>query len=442
MPTSTELEALHQLRDLYLAKHTRQFQPLGHQIPPDGDWRIWMMLAGRGAGKTDGAAGFVTDHIQGPPCFDGEVPHRVAVIAPTIGDAVEACAKGPSGLLSHDPTARLSQSVDGVIVTWRNGSRARMFGTHTPNDIERLRAGGNTCLWWGDEFAAWRHLDDAWQVGRPGLRHGTALTVLTTTPKRRRLLIKLLSQSNVATTAATMFDNPHLPDHVKDDLRIQYEGTSIGRQELYGELLEDVDGALWTLALIDQHRMHADQLPQLRRIVTGVDPQGSKGTGMTGIVAAAIGPVDRCPCNQNQDRLPHGYVLEDSSLDGTPAEWATQAIHLHRRLDGDRIVAERNFGGDMVEQTIRNVDASVPVDIVNASRGKHQRAEPIAALYEQGRIHHVGGFPQLEDEMTTWTIDESWSPNRLDALVWALTELGLSSWRPARISTSARTRRI
>ena len=418
------LDQLHELERLLTRRHTRAWSPLDHQIPPVGDWSIWLMLAGRGAGKTDGAARWVTEHVQGPPCIDERTPHRVAVIAPTIGDAVEAAAAGPSGLLAHDPTARLRQPAGGVVVEWPNGSRARLFGCHTTEDINRLRAGGNTCAWWGDEFAAWRYIEEAWLVGRPGLRHGKAQTVLTTTPKRRPLLVKLLDDPGVAVTKATTYDNPHLPEHVTEGFRRMYDGTTIGRQELGGELLLDVDGALWSHHLIEAHRRTE---AQAQRIVVAIDPQGSADTGTTGIVAAGI--TQHCPCGQGV--MPHAYVLADESVSASPDGWARTAIDLYDRLGGDRIVAERNFGGDMVESTVRTVRASVPFEMVNASRGKHQRAEPIAALYEQGRVHHVGAFPALEDEMTTWTPAEPWSPNRMDALVWAITELGLSEWREA-----------
>lgn len=406
--------------------HYRDWDPLPHQIAPEGDWSIWLMLAGRGAGKTDGAARFVTEHIRGPACISEQTPHRIAVIAPTIGDAVEAAAQGPSGLLAHDPTAKLRQPAGGVVVSWPNGSRARLFGTHTTEDINRLRAGGNTCLWWGDEFAAWRYLDDAWLVGRPGLRHGKAQTVLTTTPKRRSLLVKLLDDPGVAITRATTYDNPHLPDHVTEGFRRMYDGTTIGRQELGGELLMDVEGAYWQHHLIDRHRIA--EAGDMARIVVAIDPQGSQESGTTGIVAAGV-TKGECLCGGSN--LPHAYVLADSSLSSSPQGWASTAVDLHRSLQGDRIVAERNFGGDMVESTVRTVWPGAPFNMVNASRGKAQRAEPIAALYEQGRVHHVGAFPQLEDEMTTWTPAEPWSPNRLDALVWAITELGLSEWREA-----------
>jgi phage terminase large subunit-like protein len=427
-----ELDRLIRLRELLTAQHTRAWEPLPHQIPPDGDWSIWLMLAGRGAGKTDGAARFVTDHVRGPACLHGKTPHRVAVISPTIGDAVEAAASGPSGLLAHDPGARLRQRAGGVVVEWENGSRARLYGCNTSEDVNRLRAGGNTCLWWGDEFAAWRQMDEAWLVGRPGLRHGQARTVLTTTPKRRKLLVKLVTDPGTTITRATTYDNPHLPGHVKEGLRRMYEGTTIGRQELAGELLAEVEGALWRQRVIDDLRMAA--AGPMARVVTAIDPQGSEGSGTTGIVAAGI-TRGACPCGENQDRLPHGFVLADESVDSSPAGWARQALALHHRLAGDRIVAERNFGGDMVDQTLRSVDPNAPVHMVNASRGKQQRAEPIAALYEQGRVHHVGVLAQLEDEMTTWRPDDSWSPNRLDALVWALTALGLSEWREAKIHT-------
>lgn len=431
------LTELYRVRDLMLATKHRAWDPLPHQIPPEGDWSIWLMLAGRGAGKTDGAAKYVTEHVGGDRCIPGPSPHRIAVIAPTIGDAVEAAGTGPSGLLAHDPSARLKQPAGGVVVEWPNGSRARLFGTHTTEDINRLRAGGNTCLWWGDEFAAWRYLDDAWLVGRPGLRLGSARTVLTTTPKRRKLLIQLLEDDTTAVTRATTYDNPHLPEHVTSQFRSMYEGTTIGRQELGGELLADMEGALWTHAAIEADRVR--EAGPMARVVVAIDPQGSS-SGTTGIAAAGITKGD-CACG-SRENLPHAYVVADRSLSASPEGWASRAVHTLDEFSADRIVGERNFGGDMVEATVRTVRAGVPFKLVQASRGKQQRAEPIAALYEQHRIHHVGTLPELEDEMTTWTPSEPWSPNRLDALVWAITELGLSQWRQARVVTTAAEIRI
>ena len=422
-------ERLAYLHQLQTAVYTTDFDPYPHQIPPDMDWWFWLLEAGRGAGKTAAAAYYVRDHLNGPPCISDDLPHRVALIAPTLGDGIESAALNDQALTRIQAGAALRQSGGGSRVDWPNGSQVRIFGTHTPQDIERLRAGGNRCLVWAEELAAWRYMEQAWDLMMFGLRLGPRPRIIaTTTPKPRPEYVRLRELADHISHATTL-DNPHLNAEQRQLLLDIYGDTTIGQQELYGKVIEEAEGALWTRALIDAGRQEAAVL--LGRVVVGVDPPG--GVTEAGIVACGLLPQCRC----GGDRLPHYAVLEDRSGKMTPERWATAAVDLLSELRGDRIVVEKNYGGDMVVSTIRNVDADVPVKDVSASRGKRIRAEPVQALYEQGRVHHIGFHTSLESEMVTWVPDESeWSPNRIDALVWAMSDLvgvkprpNLSGWK-------------
>jgi phage terminase large subunit-like protein len=226
-----------------------------------------------------------------------------------------------------------------------------------------------------------------------------------------------------------MIDNiANLAPVLVERLIARYEGTTLGRQELDGEYLEDIEGALWTAGLIQAHRIQ--EAGEMSRVVVGVDPPG--GATEAGIVAAGV--TGRCVCGKPGQ---HAYILGDASLKGSPDSWGQKVVELFDEVEADRVVGEVNYGGDMVEKVVRSVRQSIPFTAVRATRGKAVRAEPVVALYEQGRIHHVGTFGDLESEMTTWTPDASWSPNRIDALVWAITELGLTENRTARMFTAA-----
>jgi len=385
------------------------WKPRPHQVPPAGDWRLWLLLAGRGAGKTDAAAHYVDTYMTAHP------GHRLAIIAPTLGDAVESCVNGPSGLRAHNPEIVMRTAGGGTYVRWPNGSEGKLFGAHTPEDVERLRAGGNRHLAWLEELAAWRYLEQAFEHMEFGLRLGTRPhAVASTTPKPRKRLIELTKDPTVVVTTATTDDNPHLAPAVRARLFERYGGTRIGRQELLGEILLDVPGALWTGANLDLHRV--DKAPDLYRVATAIDPAvtANDSSDDTGIIVAGIG-VDG-----------HGYVLADRTCKMSPDGWARRAVQAHRDFQGDRIVAETNNGGDMVEHLIRTVDPSAPYTTVHASRGKRVRAEPVAALYEQGRIHHVGNFPELEAQQVSFLPEGGAEhDDRVDALVWAITWLML-----------------
>lgn len=420
-----------------LARELR-WKPLPHQVPPawDEDWDVWLLLGGRGAGKTDAAAAWVSEHVHGPPC-DGRLPggHRVAVIAPTLGDAVDACVKGPSGLLAHgDGDAVLVGGAGGTEVRWKNGAVCKLFGAYTPRDVDRLRAGGNRCMVWAEEVAAWPELDDAYAHARLGLRIGPRpRMVCSTTPKPRALLRRLIGEAKVRVTRATTDDNPYLDRGVRDELYRMYEGTRLGRQELLAELLDAAEGALWQPEIIG-HCTGGD-VGRLLKVVVGVDPSAwgpddggsdrvSEGRGIeTGIVVAGLGEDDRV------------YVLEDVSGRLAPDVWARRAVSAVEHWEAPRkwVAAETNMGNALVTAMLRGVNDRVRVVAVRASESKRARAEPVALLYEQGRVTHVGSHPVLEDQMCSWDPSQKWSPDRVDALVWAITSL--DPWKKGRPGT-------
>lgn len=419
------------------------WRPLPHQIPPDEDYFAWLLMGGRGAGKTATAAHYMHEHVNGPPCLP-HVPggHWPAIIAPTIGDAVTSCVNGPSGLKRWDPDIKLRQLPGGTMVRWPNGTEAKIFGAHGPEDVERLRSGGNRCFVWAEELAAWRYMQECWQHMRYGLRVGPhPEVIISTTPKAVSLVKELIKkatdevfdeetgQLEVVMTKASTDANPHLDAAVKKALYEDYGDTRLGRQELHAEVLEDVEGAMWNMGLIDAYRLRQSQKPaNFDRVLVGVDPQGkNKADGKndeTGIVACAR--INRWFRDGDAEKMPHGFVLADRSDRYSPREWAYEAIRLHDELGADGIVAEVNNGWDMVKANIHAVNPNVRVFEATATRGKARRAAPIVNMYEQGRIHHIGPFSHLEDQMTTFDEfepDESWSPDRMDAMVWAMTKL-------------------
>jgi phage terminase large subunit-like protein len=382
-----------------------------HQVPPPQPWDVWLLIAGRGAGKTEAGARYVDEHAKGPACIEGPVPHRMAIVSPSHDDAVDTCVRGETGLLQVNRGIRFRPgALLQADLTWPNGSEAELFGTFAPEDVERFR-GPQHCLVWGDEFAAWRKLDESWQMIEFGLRLGPhPHTILTTTPKRRPLLKTLMTADGTVITRAKTSDNPGLPEARREALYRRYGGTTIGRQELDAEILEDVAGSLWRRTLIETLRVTVQ--PELKRIVVAIDPSATstESADECGITVAGV------------DAQGHGYVLADLSLRTDPASWARVAVDAYHRYGADRVVAETNQGGDMVEHVLRTIDSTVAYKGVTATRGKLTRAEPIAALYEQGRVHHVGTYELLEDQMCQWVPGEK-SPDRMDSLVWAMTEL-------------------
>lgn len=401
-----------------------RWTPLPHQIPPLGQWYGWLLLAGRGAGKTDACAKYVHDHVMGPPCLPGPVPHWVGIIAPTLGDAATSCYSGPSGLSAHSPGAKMVNTTGGTVIKWPNGSVAKLFGAHTPEDVERLRAGGNRCLAWLEEMAAWRYLDDAWAQMRFGLRSGMRPHwVASTTPKPRPLIKKLASGGfrSVELSRASMYDNPHLQLELREALEEEYGSTDLGRQELYAEILDEDSNALWSREWINDSRVRALDVPdKLDRISVGVDPSG--GAGEQGIVVVGKHMQEHLTASGRKLSLAHGYVLADRTVHLKPDGWGRRAVEAAVEFQADDIVVEINFGGDMAVSTIRaaadQMGISIPIRVTRATRGKSVRAQPVSALSSQNRWHLVDRWPELEDQLCTWYPELGWSPDRLDAMVW------------------------
>jgi predicted phage terminase large subunit-like protein len=302
-------------------------------------------------------------------------------------------------------------------LTWENGSKAVFFSAEDP---ERLR-GPQAYSAWTDELCAWRNAQETWDMMMFGLRLGRKPQVfITTTPKTTKLLRNIISDPKTVISKGSTFDNAaNLADTFIDAVKKTYEGTRLGRQELYAEILDEASGALWNRELLFKCEVDRDEVPPLSRIVVSVDPAVTNKTDsdMTGIVVAGI----------DQDGT--AYVLEDHTDRYSPKEWAAKAIELYHEHMADRIVAERNQGGDMVRHTLQTEDENVPIKLVHASRGKMARAEPVSALYEQGKVKHVKGLNDLEDQMVQWEpLGSIGSPDRLDAMVWALTDLSLNGY--------------
>ena len=394
-------------RELGHSRYRSSARP--QQLPPEGNWRIWLILSGRGWGKTFTGAGWIIEKAMSQPGIE------CAVVAPTFTDVRRTCVEGPSGIIKSLPSGALEQyNRSNGQITLTNGSKIHMVSADEPDRARGL----NLSYAWLDEFAAWRY-EETWTAGlAPALRIGHPQTIITTTPRPTKLLREFMSRTDgsVVVTRGSTFDNAaNLSQAALEELKSRYEGTRLGRQELYGELLLDTPGSLWRLSDIDETRV--DEAPELVRIVVAIDPAVTSGeeSDETGIVVVGKGADGR------------GYVLADRSCRDTPSGWAHRAVQAFHDFNADRIVAEKNQGGDMVEQTIRSVLSTAPYKGITAKQGKRLRAEPIAALYEQGRISHVGSFDILEDQMTTWLPDSGLSPDRLDALVHGLTELGLAA---------------
>lgn len=377
------------------------------QLTPKGNWLTWLLLAGRGFGKTRTAAEDVAWYGQMHP------GSRIAVVAETFGDGRDVCIEGESGLLSclpEESVAMWNRSMGELLLI--NGARYKLYSGDRPDQMR----GPQHHRAWCDELAKWRYMREAWTQLQLGLRLGDdPRNVVTTTPKPVALLRELIKRENTRVTRGSTYDNAsNLSASFLDEIRERYEGTRVGRQELYAEILDDVPGALWTRAMVET--AHAKQVPQMQRVVVAIDPAVTSGEDAdeTGIVVAGKGVDGRA------------YVLADRTCRLSPDGWARRAVDAYGEFDADRIVAEVNNGGDLVERVIRTVAPRISYKKVHASRGKRVRAEPIAALYEQGRVSHVGGFPEMEDQMCAFVPEGmDGSPDRVDALVWALTELML-----------------
>lgn len=385
------------------------------QRVPEGDfWSIWLILTGRGWGKTHtGAKSTIKWSLDNPETI-------TAVVAPTSGDLRRVCFEGPSGIMSMVPESclwkedrRKAYNSSLSELHLHNGSLIQGYAAVEP---DRLR-GPQYHRAWCDELAAWRYAE-AWDQLQFGMRLGEhPQTIITTTPRPTeiiRALMKREGEDVIVTRGSTFENEANLAPSALKTLREKYDGTRLGRQELYAEVLDDVEGALWNRAMLDKTRR--TDYPEMKRIVVSVDPSGTKDatSDEVGMVVSGLGRDDHC------------YVFEDLTDKMSPAETCKRAVDAWRLWGADRIVAEGNHGGDWIELGLRQVEKNVPYKKLTASRGKQARAEPVVALYEQNRVHHCGIFPKMEDELCSWEPDTGMpSPNRLDAVVWSIWELAL-----------------
>ena len=381
------------------------------QLPPPGDWNGWVVMAGRGFGKNRLASEFVHEEVQ------AKRAGRLALVAPTAADARDTIVEGESGILATAPSwCRPEYEPSKRKLTWPTGAVAHTFSSE---EADRLR-GPQFDLAFADELAAWHDPQSTWDMLMFGLRLGRPRWLVTTTPRPIKLLKGLLAREgqDVVVTRGSTFENAaNLAPTFLAAIRARYENTRLGQQELFAAMLSETPGALWSTEMIERAN-EVGKLPDMRRVVVAVDPSGTRGASddgdSIGIVVAGLG-VDGL-----------GYILADRTCKLSPDGWGRVAVKAYHDFKADRIVAERNFGGAMVEHVIRTVDQNIPYREVTASRGKVARAEPIAALYEQGRVKHAISMIALEDQMLAMTgsgFAGDGSPDRLDAAVWALTEL-------------------
>lgn len=373
------------------------------QTPPDWDWRVWLILAGRGFGKTRTGAEFIRDLVR-----TGEA-QSIALVGRTRADVRDTMILGDSGILAISPKGERPRYVPARRrLIWPNGAIAITYSADQPDQLR----GPNHDLAWADEVAAWRY-PEAWDMLMLGLRIGTNPRIIaTTTPRPTKLIKSLAERNDVALTVGSTYENrANLAGSFMTEVLQRYEGTRLGRQELHAEILNTTEGALWTNDTLEAGR--TTSAPDLKRIVVAVDPATGAGpeAAETGIVVCALG--------EDGD----AYILDDKSVRGSPNDWGKAVVTACNVWEADRIIAEANQGGEMVRHTIQTVDPNAPIKMVHASRGKRTRAEPVAALYEQQRVHHVGFFDALEQQMCEWVPDVSPSPDRLDAMVWGITEL-------------------
>lgn len=396
-------------------KYSWEFWARPNQSPPPGLWNTWLVLAGRGFGKTRMGSEWIRKIAEDHPGC------RIALLAETAADARDVMILGDSGLIACDPNLTTdSWSPTNRRLSWPNGSTAWCYNATEPDQLR----GPQHHFAWVDELAKFRHIQESWDQLQFGLRLGEHPQVLvTTTPQPKKLIKQLVADPDTVVTRGSTLDNSaNLAKNTIKQLYDRYQNTRLGRQELEGEILGDIPGALWSPSMVEDCRITEEDVPELERVIVAVDPAASseEGADEHGIVVVGLA--------RDNDGYARGYVLEDATCRGRPEEWAKQAVRMFRKHQADRIIAEKNNGGEMVETVIRTADRSVPVKLVHASRGKVVRAEPISALYEQSRVHHVGRFDKLEDQMFSFSSDivrnaSEGSPDRVDALVWGLTEL-------------------
>ncbi|WP_422001592.1 DNA-packaging protein [Roseovarius mucosus] len=396
-----------------------EFWALPHQLPPSGDWRTWVIMGGRGAGKTRAGAEWVRSEVEGARPMDTGRCKRIALVGETIDQVREVMIFGESGILACSPPDRRPEwQATRKRLIWPNGAVAQAFSAHDPEGLRGPQFDGA----WVDELAKWKRARETWDMLQFGLRLGEAPRVcVTTTPRNVGVLKDILATpSTVTSSAPTEANRAHLAESFLDEVRARYAGTRLGRQELDGLLIDEAEDALWSPAMLEAARV--DTLPEFDRVVVAVDPpvSGHAASDECGIIV--VGAITRGPVQDWR-----AYVLADASVSAaSPARWARAVIRARELWGAERVVAEVNQGGDLVEQVIRQVDPLVPLRKVHASRGKVARAEPVAALYEQGRVQHARGLGTLEDQMCAMTArgyEGRGSPDRVDALVWALTDL-------------------
>ena len=396
-----------------------EFWAMPHQLPPEGDWRSWVILGGRGAGKTRAGAEWVRSQVEGARPLDAGRCRRVALVGETIEQVREVMIFGDSGILACSPADRRPDwEATRKRLVWPNGAVASVHTAHDPEGLRGPQFDGA----WVDELAKWKKAEETWDQLQFALRLGDDPRVcVTTTPRNVGVLKKLLaSPSTVRTHAPTEANAANLAGSFLEEVRARYRGTRLGRQELDGVLLADAEGALWTSEMLEGGRV--GELPTFDRIVVGVDPATTAGSASDECGIVVVGAQTKGP-PQNW----RAVVLADCTVQGaTPSGWARAAISAMEQHGADRLVVETNQGGLMVGEVLRQIDPLVPLKSVHASRGKVARAEPVAALYEQGRVAHVAGMDALEDQMCRMTArgyEGAGSPDRVDALVWALHEL-------------------
>ena len=411
------------------------FWAMDHQLPPEGVWRAWVILGGRGAGKTRAGAEWVRAQVEGSKPLDPGRARRVALVGETFDQVRDVMVFGDSGIMACSPPDRRPHWKAGEAkLIWPNGAEAKAYSAHDP---EGLR-GPQFDAAWVDELAKWRKGQDAWDMLQFALRLGEDPRVcVTTTPRNVEVLSDLLeASSTVVTHAPTEANRANLAQSFLEEVRRRYAGTRLGRQELDGLLLNDIEGALWPSETLG--RPWQDEVPDLDRVVVAVDPSVSTGAGSDacGIIVAGVRM-------RGEPRDWEVWVLADETVKGmTPIGWAETAVAAVEIYGADRLVVEVNQGGQLVEEVVRQVDGVVPIKTVHASRGKVARAEPVAALYEQGRVHHLTGLDALEAQMGQMSIagfQGKGSPDRVDALVWAVHELMIE---PARSHRTPRFRSL
>jgi len=366
-------------------------------------WSIWLVMAGRGFGKTRTGAEFIRNNME------TGLYKRAGLIARTSADNRDIQVEGESGILAiSSPTFMPKYEPSRRRLIWPNGAIATTYSAEEPD----LLRGPQHDIIWADEVASWKY-PDTWDMAMFGLRLGKRpKAIVTTTPRPVRIIRELLKSATTIVTKGSTYDNAsNLAPVFFEKIIAKYEGTRMGKQEIYAEVLEDVPGALWTRKLIDDYRVKT--YPDLIRIVVALDPATTSEdeSDMTGIIAAGKSSEGEY------------YILLDGSVRDTPKAWCSKAIDIYKSLEADKIIGEANNGGDLIETVLRTIDTDIPYKKVHASRGKIVRAEPVSSLYEQGKVHHVGVFDDLEDEMCSYTSQTSESPNHMDAMVWAITEL-------------------